>query len=232
MGALVPFAYGDVLVRVVELSGDPWWVAGDVAKVLGYPDAYKMVRLLDDDEQLPHIVGGLEGGRQVEREMTIISESGLYHAIFKSRRAEAKHFRKWVTSEVLPAIRKDGFYSSTAQTMDPWEALSRRLEQVESLILHQDRLAEEKAVRAITYTPEVFRLERLDGRIRKQRYPKWWGDLPVRQAVIALHRQMTISKAVAELTIEFGSERSPSRSALARHWKQLDQLRGVKRKLH
>lgn len=106
MGALVPFAYGDALIRVIERDGDPWWVAGDVAKVLGYREAYHMVRMLDDDEAAPHIVGTL-GGQQ---EMITISESGLYHAVLKSRRPDAKVFRKWVTAEVLPAIRKRGSY--------------------------------------------------------------------------------------------------------------------------
>ncbi|PZU56612.1 MAG: hypothetical protein DI547_16185 [Sphingobium sp.] len=106
-GALVPFAYGDALVRVVEVNGAPWWVAGDVAKVLGYREAYHLARHLDDDEKGPHIVSTLGG----EQEMTIISESGLYHAILKSRRPEAKSFRKWTTSEVLPAIRRNGFYA-------------------------------------------------------------------------------------------------------------------------
>jgi len=106
VGALVPFAYGDALIRVIERDGDPWWVAGDVAKVLGYREAYHMVRMLDDDEAAPHIVGTL-GGQQ---EMITISESGLYHAVLKSRRPDAKVFRKWVTAEVLPAIRKRGSY--------------------------------------------------------------------------------------------------------------------------
>jgi prophage antirepressor-like protein len=110
MGALVPFAFGDALVRVIEIGGDPWFVAGDVAKVLGYREAYHMLRMLDDDEQLPHIVGGFEGSRIVDREVIVISESGLYHAIIKSRRPDAGMFRKWVTAEVLPAIRRNGFY--------------------------------------------------------------------------------------------------------------------------
>ncbi|BAV64796.1 BRO family protein [Sphingobium cloacae] len=113
MGALVPFAYGDALVRVIEIDAAPWWVASDVAKVLGYRIAPDMVRNLDDDEADTHIVRiRSENGVVQDREVTIISESGLYHAILKSRRPEAKRFRKWVTSEVLPAIRRHGFYEA------------------------------------------------------------------------------------------------------------------------
>lgn len=111
MGALVPFAFGDALVRVIEIGGDPWFVAGDVAKVLGYRDALTMTRTLDEDEADTHIMRiRSANGVMQDREVIIISESGLYHAIFKSRRPDAALFRKWVTSEVLPAIRRNGFY--------------------------------------------------------------------------------------------------------------------------
>jgi hypothetical protein len=106
MGALVPFAYGDALVRVVEIGADPWFVAGDVAKVLGYKHTPHMLRVLDEDEKGTHTVSTLGGDQKV----IIISESGLYHAIFKSRRPDAVKFRKWVTGEVLTAIRKQGVY--------------------------------------------------------------------------------------------------------------------------
>ena len=65
MGALVPFAFGDALIRIVEVDGAPWWVASDSAKVLGYRETFDMCRNLDDDEQLPHFVRGFEGKRQV-----------------------------------------------------------------------------------------------------------------------------------------------------------------------
>lgn len=124
MGALVPFAYADTLVRVVEISGNPWFVAGDVAKVLGYRDALTMTRTLDEDEADTHIVRIRSANGVVQdRDVIIISESGLYHAIFKSRRPDAALFRKWVTAEVLPAIRRDGFYQVQRRAVtDTWSA--------------------------------------------------------------------------------------------------------------
>lgn len=92
-------------IRVVIRDGEPWFVASDIA------DAPNMSRILDDDEKGTHIVSTL-GGNQ---EITIISESGLYHAVLKSRKPQAKAFRKWVTSEVLPAIRKTGRYEAVTQ---------------------------------------------------------------------------------------------------------------------
>ncbi|MGI0120213.1 phage antirepressor KilAC domain-containing protein [Zooshikella sp. RANM57] len=93
-------------VRVLIRNGEPWFVATDIAKALGYPEAAKMTRFLDGDEKGRLIVETL-GGVQV---LSSINESGLYSAILKSRRAEAKQFKKWVTSEVLPSIRKTGGY--------------------------------------------------------------------------------------------------------------------------
>jgi hypothetical protein len=104
MNALLSYQFEEAPVRVVMIADDPWFVANDISKVLGYGQAAFMTRHLDDDEKGLHIVQTL-GGAQ---EMNIISESGLYAAIFKSRRPEARRFRKWVTSEVLPTIRRTG----------------------------------------------------------------------------------------------------------------------------
>lgn len=106
MTALLSYQFENEPVRVVMIAGDPWFVASDLAKALGYREAYHMTRNLDDDEKGPHVVGTL-GGVQ---EFTVVSESGMYAAIFKSRRDEAQRFRKWVTAEVLPELRRTGKY--------------------------------------------------------------------------------------------------------------------------
>lgn len=238
MGALVPFAYGDALVRVVEINAATWWVAGDVAKVLGYRETRDMTRNLDDDEAAPHIVRVRSGnGVEQDREITIISESGLYHAILKSRRPEARPFRKWVTSEVLPAIRRNGFYAMPSiepapRDDDAWRRMERRIDDLERLLQSQTMIESQPFAVAITYAPAVFRLERPDGALRKQRNPKCWADLPVREAIIALHRQMTLARANEEIALKFGADRAPSKSALARIWKQLDLIRGIKGSIH
>ncbi len=95
-------------VRAFEEDGVVWFVAADIAKALGYRDAHNMTRMLDEDEKGTRIVSTPAG----LQEMTVINESGLYHATLKSRRPEARAFRKWVTSEVLPAIRKTGRYEA------------------------------------------------------------------------------------------------------------------------
>lgn len=95
-------------------NGEPWFVAADVARVLGYDHTPHATRLLDNDEKGVHKVDTL-GGTQ---EMTMVNESGLYHLVLMSKKPEAKKFRKWVTEEVMPSIRKTGSYSISKTNMD------------------------------------------------------------------------------------------------------------------
>ena len=120
MSALIPFFFGPAECRAItDDRGDPWFVASDVAEVLGYRNGPDMTRMLDADEAAAHKVRSRsENGVEQDREMTVISESGLYACILKSRRPEAVDFRKWVTSEVLPAIRKTGKYAVPVNTGD------------------------------------------------------------------------------------------------------------------
>ena len=105
--------FGSVRVFADE-NGEPWFVAADVARVLGYDHTPHATRLLDEEERDVHKVDTL-GGTQ---EMTMVNESGLYHLVLLSKKPEAKKFRKWVTEEVLPSIRKTGSYSITKTNMD------------------------------------------------------------------------------------------------------------------
>lgn len=108
MNELKVFNYQDNEVRTVEINGEPWFVLKDVCNVLGLGSAHKVADRLDEDErnQIP-----LTDSLGREQETTIINESGLYNVILRSDKPEAKPFRKWVTSEVLPSIRKIGSYN-------------------------------------------------------------------------------------------------------------------------
>lgn len=110
--SLISFGFDELPIRIARRGEEVWFIATDVAKVLGYEDARHMTRMLDDDEIALHEVETRSTNNVTQRrELSIISESGLYTAIFNSQRPEAKRFRKWVTSEVLPSIRKTGAYS-------------------------------------------------------------------------------------------------------------------------
>lgn len=108
MTELQPFAFPDTgeQVRTVMVDGNPWFVAGDVAAILGFREAYDLTRGLDDDEKGPQIVR-TPGGSQA---VTVISEAGLYSAILRSRVPAARTFKRWVTHDLLPTIRRTGRY--------------------------------------------------------------------------------------------------------------------------
>lgn len=110
MNELQIFNYHDSPLRAVEKDGELWWVLKDVCGVLGIVDHVSVQRRLDDDEkgvgQILPLSG--KGGMQ---ETIIINEPGLYNVILRSDKPEAKDFKRWVTHEVLPAIRQKGSYS-------------------------------------------------------------------------------------------------------------------------
>lgn len=97
-------------VRVVMRGGEPWFVARDVCAILEIANSRDALSSLEEDEKIT--VANPDGNPRagIPHEFNVVSESGLYALVFKSRKPEAKRFRKWVTSEVLPSIRKTGGY--------------------------------------------------------------------------------------------------------------------------
>lgn len=117
-------------VRSVMIDGEPWWVAKDATDILGYRATNDATRMLDDDEKGTHSVR-TPGGEQA---VVIINEAGLYSLILRSKLPDAKDFKRWVTHEVLPSIRRTGSYSiepaAPALPQDYEEALVALLGQV------------------------------------------------------------------------------------------------------
>lgn len=104
------FLFNDQQVRTVVRDGEPWFVGKDVADILGYSDTAQAVRKRIDDEDKGVVEMTTPGGKQ---NMVVINESGLYSLILSSKLPTAKAFKRWVTSEVLPTIRKHGAYMDT-----------------------------------------------------------------------------------------------------------------------
>ena len=127
--ALKLFENPQFRVRVIMRLGDPWFVAKDVCDCLVITNVSQACQALDEDEKGICKVETL-GGSQ---DMMLISESGLYTLIMRSNKPEAKVFRKWVTSEVLPSIRKTGGYS-VAQTQHQPALPTTYLEALEALV--------------------------------------------------------------------------------------------------
>jgi prophage antirepressor-like protein len=117
---IMPFIYGEREIRVIrDENGNPWWVAKDICEVLSLSDTSMALQPLDDDEKGTRKVC-TPGGKQ---QMSVINESGLYTLILRSNKPAARPFRKWVTAEVLPAIRKTGAYRQPGADPDRPETL-------------------------------------------------------------------------------------------------------------
>ncbi len=103
------FKYNSNEVRMVQMDGEPWWVLKDVCSILEMDTSQvgKVANRLDEDERNQITVMDVLGRKQ---KTYIVNESGLYHVILRSDKPQAKPFRKWVTNEVLPSIRKHGAY--------------------------------------------------------------------------------------------------------------------------
>lgn len=136
---ITPFTYEGASIRVLTINEAPWWVAADVAGPLALANIRSSLALLDDDEKGVHTMDTLKGSQS----MAIISEAGLYSLILRSRKPEAKQFKRWVTHEVLPAIRRTGTYATTSPAPQPQlsedeivhqalQITARRVEQLEA----------------------------------------------------------------------------------------------------
>lgn len=138
------YIYEHQPIRTVVIDSEPWFVASDVANVLEYRMASDMTRRLEDCDKGYAKVSTPGGGQ----DMTVINESGLYDAVFRSNSEGAKPFRRWVTGEVIPAIRRTGSYATTTEPTTPAlpqtyaEALRAAADQAERAELAESKVAE------------------------------------------------------------------------------------------
>lgn len=127
-------------VRVIEQNGEPWFVGKDVAEILGYSDTNKAVAMhVDNEDKKLNDKSSLSFG---QRGAHLINESGLYSLILSSKLPQAKQFKRWVTSEVLPSIRKHGGYINGQESMTDEELLSKALIMAQSKIEEKTRQIE------------------------------------------------------------------------------------------
>ncbi|MBX7472739.1 phage antirepressor [Streptomyces sp. MAG02] len=107
MPSIIPFTYHDQPVRVVTIDGEPWFVLADLCKVLELSAPHMVAKRIPEDARNQTSVIDSMGRTQ---QATIISEAGMYEVVIRSDKPEAAAFRRWITSEVLPSIRKHGGY--------------------------------------------------------------------------------------------------------------------------
>lgn len=136
MNEIQIFNYNSHEIRTVQIDGEPWFILKDVCNILHIGNAADVYNRLDDDEKGVGQIDTLGGCQK----MNIINESGLYNVILRSDKPEAKPFRKWVTSEVLPTIRRHGAY------MTP-ETIEKALTDPDTIIQLATTLKEERAAR-------------------------------------------------------------------------------------
>lgn len=132
-------------VRTVIIDGEPWFVGMDVAKALGYSKTNDAIRTNVNIEDTA--TAGVSDANNHTQQMTVINESGLYDLIFESRLPSAKAFRHWVTSDVLPSIRRTGGYAlqsvpDSYTIEDPVERAKRWIEEQEEKLALEEQLRE------------------------------------------------------------------------------------------
>ena len=133
-------------IRAVEKASEPWFVAADVCKVLEHSNTAMALERLDDDEKYKFSLG-LSGG-----DTWCVNEPGLYSLVLGSRKPEAKAFKRWITHEVIPSIRKTGGYIADQEAMSPEELMAK------ALMVAQKTLADrEVRISALTVENQIMK---------------------------------------------------------------------------
>ena len=127
MNNLQIFNFENSEVRTVMLNGEPWFVAKDVTNILDLSNPSMAVNRLDEDERSKFNLGR-------QGETNIVNEFGLYQLVLGSRKPEAKQFKRWITHEVIPSIRKTGSYSVAANPMDALRLMFEATEQTQQQV--------------------------------------------------------------------------------------------------
>ena len=136
-------------------GGEPWFVLKDVCNILGVVNDRNVAARLDEDEKDVCQMDTLGGTQNV----TVVSESGLYHVILRSDKPEAKPFRKWVTSEVLPSIRKNGGYIAGQEQLTPQELMAKALLVANKTLADREARISELTVQNNIMAPKAGRPE-------------------------------------------------------------------------
>lgn len=140
-------------VRTIQQNGEPWFVGKDVAEILGYKDTSDaMKKHVDIEDKLTRRFA--DSGQN--REMYIINESGLYSLILSSKMPKAKEFKRWVTSEVIPAIRKTGGYIAGSENMTDAEIMAKAVLVAQSTIRQRDQRIKELESDVAAAKPKVL----------------------------------------------------------------------------
>lgn len=156
MSNLIPFEFNGSAVRVVEKDGEPFFVAKDVAELLGYSNPLKAVR--DHCKGVNEMGTPSAGGVQL---MKIIPERDVYRLIMKSKLPAAEQFEEWVVGTVLPSIRKNGGYIADQENLTPEEIVAKALFTAQSIIERKQQVIEQQQAVIEQIQPKADALDRL-----------------------------------------------------------------------
>lgn len=188
------FEFGSVELRTVVIEGEPWFVAADIAQALHIGNARQAVSYLDDDEvQQAPVITNDGSGRELPT--NIVNEPGMYSLILRSRKPEAKAFKRWITHDVIPALRRTGTYSVPAQR--PMAEVSNR-ELALMVIAEADRadaaqaLAESRGEQLAIAGPKAATLDAIEageGMTLKTYRKSYFPDIAEREFFTHLYRR-------------------------------------------
>lgn len=145
-------------VRAVMLEGEPWFVAADVCRALGLGNSSDVIKRLDEDERTLVSIEGASNGLPVNA----INEPGLYALILGSRKPEAKAFKRWITHEVIPEIRKTGGYIAGQEMMDDDQLLANALMVAQRKIAERNKQLEAANEKIKADAPKVLFAETVE----------------------------------------------------------------------
>lgn len=141
-------------VRTIEINNEPWFVGKDIADALGYGNNRQAIATnVDEEDKAVHLMDTPSG----KQNMTLINESGLYALVLQSKLPAAKKFKHWVTSEVLPSIRKTGSYNLPQTYAEALRALADKAEEAERLAIeNQEMKPKAEFFDAVTDSKDAF----------------------------------------------------------------------------
>lgn len=147
-------AFGSV--RIIDKGGQPWFVGKDVADILGYSNSSKAIpQHVDEEDRQKQNLPTAQNGKLVAASW-LINESGLYSLILSSKMPKAKEFKRWVTSEVIPAIRKTGGYIAGSENMTDAEIMAKAVLVAQSTIRQRDQRIKELESDVAAAKPKVL----------------------------------------------------------------------------
>ena len=142
-------------VRTIQQNGEPWFIGKDVAEILGYKKPENAIAVhVDDEDKTTTLIQGT--GSNYKSNAVIINESGLYSLILSSKMPKAKEFKRWVTSEVIPAIRKTGGYIAGSENMTDAEIMAKAVLVAQSTIQQRDQRIKELESDVAAAKPKVL----------------------------------------------------------------------------